>query len=194
MSLVAGVDSYLNAESLLWLDSHSRLKTAQNSDGVVPGEAAACVLVEGRPRHGQIGVELLGLGFGHERAGILTEEPPLQALGLTAAARAALAEAALGMHQMDFRSSDVAGESYGFKELALSLQKLMRVRRENLPVWHAADAVGDVGAATGAVQLVIAQYAFRKAYAPGPRLLCHASAPPPTNIQPGQIITAASLS
>jgi len=176
--LVAGVDSYLNPETLLWLDSHARLKTPRNSDGVVPGEAAACVLVE-RPARPPRGVlELAGLGFGHERAAVLTEEPPLQGLGLTAAVREALAEAGLQIHEVDVRSSDVAGEGYAFKELALSLQKLMRVRRDVLPIWHAADIIGDTGAAAGAVQLVIAMQALRRGYAPGRRFVCHASAVP----------------
>ena len=39
--LVCGVDSYINARSLHWLDRNSRLKTPANSDGVIPGEAAA---------------------------------------------------------------------------------------------------------------------------------------------------------
>lgn len=176
--LVAGVDSYLNPETLLWLNSHARLKTPRNSDGVIPGEAAACVLVERPAQPSRDVLELAGLGFGHERAAILTEEPPLQGLGLTAAVRDALAEARLQLHEVDVRSSDVAGESYAFKELALSLQKLMRVRREVLPIWHAADIIGDTGAAAGAVQLVIAMQALRRGYAPGRRFACHASAVP----------------
>ena len=48
---------------------------------------AACVLVERPARSSRVVLELAGLGFGHERAAILTEEPPLQGLGLTAAVR-----------------------------------------------------------------------------------------------------------
>src|SRR5262249_4508484 len=40
--LVCGVDSYLNAPRLSWLSEAMRLKTADNSDGLIPGEAAAC--------------------------------------------------------------------------------------------------------------------------------------------------------
>lgn len=169
--LVAGVDSYLNASSLLWLAESFRLKTAANSDGAIPGEAAACVLVEARPHAGTVAVELLGLGFGHEPAGILTEDPPLHARGLVEASRAALGEAGLGLHQVDFRISDVAGESYGFKELALALQKLLRARKEAFPLWHPADALGDTGAAAGVCQMVVLMEAFRKGYAPGPRAI-----------------------
>jgi 3-oxoacyl-[acyl-carrier-protein] synthase-1 len=174
--LVAGVDSYIDAQSLLWLAEHDRLKTRANSDGVIPGEAAACVLVEAAPREGMVAATLLGLGFGHEPAGILTEEPPLQARGLVAATRAALGEAGIGLHEVDLRIADVAGEGYAFKELALAMQKVLRVRKETLPLWHAADAIGDTGAAAGVCQMVVLMAAFRKGYAPGPRAIGYGSA------------------
>jgi len=174
--LVAGVDSYINASSLLWLSESFRLKTAGNSDGVIPGEAAACILVEGRPRMGASAVELLGLGFGHEPAGILKEEPPLQARGLVDASRAALGEAGIGLHDVDFRISDVAGEGYAFKEITLALQKLLRVRKETFPLWHPADTLGDTGAAAGVCQMVVLMEAFRKGYAPGRRAIGYGSA------------------
>ena len=165
--LVCGVDSYINARSLRWLERHGRLKTAENSDGVIPGEAAAAVMIHPRLVRGQGAlVEVIGLGFAHEAAGVLSEEP-LLAPGLTAAARAALAEARVGMHDIDFRLSDVTGERYGFKEHALALTRLLRRRREDVPLWHCADSIGDTGAAAGICQLVIACHAFLKCYAPG---------------------------
>lgn len=174
--LVAGVDSYLNAASLRWLNTHFRLKTPTNSDGVIPGEAASCVLVERRARSGGISIGLVGLGFGHEPAGIMTEEPPLLARGMVAASRGALAEAGLALNDIDLRISDVAGEGYAFKEMALTLQKLQRVRTEAAPLWHPAEAIGDTGAAAGACQIVTAIHAFQKGYVPGPRALLHGSA------------------
>jgi 3-oxoacyl-[acyl-carrier-protein] synthase-1 len=174
--LVAGLDSYLNATSLLWLAQHSRLKTADNSDGVIPGEAAACVLVEPAPRSGVAAVQVLGLGFGHEPAGILTADPPLLARGLVQASRAALDEAGLGLHDVEFRICDAAGEGYAFKEIALAMQKTLRVRREVFPLWHPADAIGDTGAAAGVCQLVVTMQAFRKGYAPGPRAISYGAA------------------
>src|SRR5207245_2934216 len=44
--LVCGVDSYLNASSLYWLDKAWRLKREGHTDGVIPGEAAAAVYVQ----------------------------------------------------------------------------------------------------------------------------------------------------
>jgi 3-oxoacyl-[acyl-carrier-protein] synthase I len=172
-SLVCGVDSYLNVASLDWLEEGGRLKTEENTDGVIPGEAAAAVLVDG---HGKAaGVDLVGLGFGMEAAGVHSEDP-LLGIGLADACRAALGEAAWGFHELEFRLSDVTGENYGFKEHALAHARLMRVvRLTDHPLWHPADSIGDTGAAVGIVQMVMATIAWEKAYAPGARAACFTS-------------------
>jgi 3-oxoacyl-[acyl-carrier-protein] synthase-1 len=176
--LVAGVDSYLNAISLDWLHQAQRLKTEGNSNGVIPGEAAAAVLLQRRPPAPPMApVAVLGLGFAVEKVHVLSEEPFL-GLGLAEAARAALAEARLGLHEIHFRLSDVTGESYGFKEQALLLPRVMRERVAEFPIWHCADSIGDVGAAVGACLLVHAFQAFSKGYAPGDRAVgCTSSVP-----------------
>lgn len=176
--LVAGVDSYINASALDWLHRHDRLKTAENSDGVIPGEAAAAVLVRREsPPGATSSVRISGLGFGKEEAHVLSEEP-LLALGLATAVRSALAEAGVAMHEIEFRISDVSGESYGFKEQALALSRVMRVRREELPLCHTADSIGDTGAAAGVVQLIVVESDFKQGAAPGHRAMGYASAVP----------------
>jgi 3-oxoacyl-[acyl-carrier-protein] synthase I len=176
--IVAGVDSYLNSESLTWLGAHARLKTPTNSDGVIPGEAAAAIFASLEPTQpGSLEPCVIGLGFATEAASVLTEDPMI-GLGLTSAARSALSEAEMEMHQVDFRIADVTGESYGFKEQALVVGRLLRTPKKNFPLWDIAGSIGDVGAAAGVCQLVIAHYAFRKNYAAGERVICCTSAVP----------------
>ena len=173
--VVCGVDSYINASSLLWLDQHWRLKTRENSDGVIPGEGAAAVLAEVQvPSKVNGNTQIAGLGFARESAGVLSEEP-LLGVGLTKAAKNALAEAGIQMHEIDFRMSDVAGESYGFKEQALTLMKVLNRTRDTFPIWHCADSIGDVGAAAGVCQLILCTHAFQNGYAPGPRAMGYCS-------------------
>lgn len=175
--IVCGVDSFLNATTLLWLDHHDRLKTPANRDGVIPGEGASAVLVQLNPL-ASARTEMSGLGFGREAATILSEEP-LLGLGLTDAARAALGEAGLGLHEMDVRLSDVTGELYGFKELPLVEARLMRViRKQAQPLWHWSETIGDSGAAAGIAQLILMDHAFQKGYAPGQKAICLSSAVP----------------
>lgn len=174
--LVCGVDSYLNARSLRWLDEERRLKTNENSDGVIPGECAGALLLgKDDTVAGKRSAAVIGLGFSVEKATCLSTEP-LLGVGLTEATRTALAEAGLGLHEIDFRLSDLTGESYGFKEQALVVSKLLRARKEELPMWHCAEFIGDIGAAAGVAQLVIAREAFSKGYAPGDTALCCTSA------------------
>jgi 3-oxoacyl-[acyl-carrier-protein] synthase-1 len=175
--VVCGVDSYVNANALLWLDQNRRLKTPLHSDGVIPGEAAAAVLVQQAAPADKPAVRLAGLGFAVEKAHVLSEEP-LLGLGLTEAAKKALAEAGRGMHEIDWRLSDVTGESYGFKEQSLALTRTLRVRREEMRLRHTADAIGDVGAAVGVCQAVIACHAFRKWPDAGTHVACYTSAVP----------------
>jgi 3-oxoacyl-[acyl-carrier-protein] synthase-1 len=173
--IIAGVDSYLNLPSLRWLEESGRLKGPKNSNGVIPGEAAAAVAVGAQ--RGSQAVRIVGLGFAREQVTVLSEEP-FQARGLAEAAKKALAQSGLSLHDIAFRLSDATGESYGFKELALLLSRVLRRRMEEMPVWHWAEAIGDVGAAAGICELVLATHAFGKGYAPGSRALCLTSSVP----------------
>jgi 3-oxoacyl-[acyl-carrier-protein] synthase-1 len=114
------------------------------------------------------------LGFATEAATVLNEEP-LLGKGMAAAVQDALREARLAMHEVDFRLSDVAGESYAFEELALAQSRLMRQTRETQDLWHPADSVGDCGAVAGLIQFAWAEQAFLRGYAPGPVAALHAS-------------------
>ena len=175
--LVCGVDSYINASSLFWLDQHWRLKCEGHRDGVIPGEAAAAIYVRREATSGATGeATIAGLGFANEDAPVLSEQP-LLGRGLAEAARNALAEAGWGFHQLDFRLSDVTGENYGFREHTLTRGRLLRVvPLRDQPLWHPADSIGDTGAAAGIVQLIRATVAWEKAYAPGKRAACFTSA------------------
>lgn len=168
--LIVAVDSLLTWPTLRVLEKQQRLLTNTNSNGFIPGEAAAAVLV-GRPvRSPCLSIE--GLGFAHEAASIESEEP-LRAEGLTAAIKAALGDAGCEMHDLDFRIVDIAGEQYYFKEASLALSRTLRQRKAEFDIWHPAECVGEVGSAIGPMLLALADAACRKNYAPGPSILIH---------------------
>jgi 3-oxoacyl-[acyl-carrier-protein] synthase-1 len=77
------------------------------------------------------------------------------------------------MNDIDFRISDVSGESYGFKELTLVLNRMLRIRKEDVDIWHPADCVGEVGAASLPLNLGVLLLAAQKRYSPGNNALCH---------------------
>jgi 3-oxoacyl-[acyl-carrier-protein] synthase-1 len=170
--LLVATDSLVVGPTLGAYEQQRRLLTAANSNGFMPGEGAAALLVS----RATGGPQLLctGIGFAMEPAHIDSEQP-LRADGLSKAIRAALQDARCEMHQLDFRITDNSGEQYYFKEAALALSRLLRVRKDEFDIWHPAECIGEAGAVAGFASLVLADAACRKGYAPGEHILCHAA-------------------
>jgi 3-oxoacyl-[acyl-carrier-protein] synthase-1 len=170
--LIAATDSLLSWPTVSAYESADRVLTSVNSNGFLPGEAAAAILL-GHPSGGSQLV-CIGLGFGQEPAPIDSEEP-LRADGLVQAIGNALDEAGCQMHEIDLRIADMSGEHYYFKEASLAMSRLLRERKEEFPIWHHAECIGECGAASGLVSYIVACVACQKGYAPGPRILCQAA-------------------
>lgn len=170
--LVAACDSLLVAASLKDLEARERLLTSQNSNGFIPGEGAAAMLVGGLSAtgHGQLACH--GLGFAVEKAHIDSEEP-LRAEGLAAAIRQSLADAGCGESVLQFKIIDASGGEYAFKEAALAFSRIDRTKRTEFDVWHPADCIGEVGATIGLVMIAVLKAACEKAYAKGSNVLLH---------------------
>jgi 3-oxoacyl-[acyl-carrier-protein] synthase-1 len=170
--LVVGVDSLLNAVTLREFHGRGRLLTAANSDGFIPGEAAGAVLLEKADGRAGPHLSLRGWGFAREEAGI-ESELPLKGEGLAGAIRESFARGGVDYAGIDYRICDANGEQYPFKEAALALARTLRVRKESFDLWHTADCIGEVGAATVPCALAVAWHAGEKGYAPGPGVLAH---------------------
>jgi 3-oxoacyl-[acyl-carrier-protein] synthase-1 len=171
--LLVGVDSLLSWPTLQPLLQQNRLLTPTNSNGIMPGEGAAAVLL--RKPGARAELVCNGLGFATEQAHIDSGEP-LRADGLTLALRNGLLDAGCQLHELDFRITDLGGEQYYFKEAALALGRVLRERKEEFDLWHPAECIGETGAVAGAACLVVAVMASRLKYAPGRGMLLHASA------------------
>lgn len=170
--LIAATDSLLTSSTLLAFGREQRLLTPLNSNGFVPGEGAAAILIG--PAEPNTQLVFCGLGFADEPARI-DSEFPLLGKGLAQSIEAALAEAQCRMEDIDFRITDLSGEHYYFKEAALALSRTLRVRKEFIDIWHPAECIGEAGALIGVAALVVANAACKKGYAPGRTVLCHAS-------------------
>lgn len=168
--LLAAVDSLLTWPTLSVYAAEDRLLTPLNSNGFMPGEAAAALLLSAPQAAGEL--RLHGVGFAVEKA-YLDSGEPLRGDGLTAAVKAALAEANCDLYDIDYRVADLSGEQYYFKEASLALNRILRKRREDFEIWHPAECIGEAGAAAGAACLAVIHAAHAKGYAPGPRSLLH---------------------
>jgi len=174
--LVAAVDSLLNGRALARLEEQGRLLTERNSDGVIPGEAAAAVWVTPADGCSAALAEVVGIGFGEELSA-LEEDRPNVAMGMAQAMRQALADANLTLPEIDFRVGGMTGEQATFGEASTALARIQRVHKEQFELWGPAEILGDVGAALTACMTVVTAVGIAKGYAPGRRALLYAFAP-----------------
>lgn len=169
--LLVGVDSYLNRNDLRQLELERRLKTDENSDGFVPAEGAAALLLTAIIPVHAMKVRVHAAASDHETAGVLSDAP-CRAEALTRCTRAALDHAGLDLSEVAFRITDITGERYDFVEHANMLGRLLRKRREHFPSWMPATSFGHMGAAAGITLLAVAYHAWLRGHAPGPTALC----------------------
>ena len=174
--LIVGVDSLLSGTTLIAYQKRERLFTSLNSNGFMPGEAAAALLV-GAPQTGDPVTRLhcIGMGFAVEKATV-ESEIPLRAEGLSSAIKAATAELGAPLAITDFRIADLSGEHYYFKEAALALSRCLRDTDKFHDLWHPADCVGECGAAMGLLMTAVLRSACLNGYAPGRYSLHHTGA------------------
>jgi len=170
--IVAGVDTLLVAGTLSALDKNHRLLTPSNSNGLIPGEAGAAVLLTPAPdpKPGQF--VLKGVGYGREEATLDSEEP-LRADGMAAAIRDAFRNSGCTYDDVDYRITDISGEQYAFKEAALAASRTMKKVKEEYDIWHPADCIGDTGAAIVPVMVSVGKSAAEKELSSGDGVLFH---------------------
>lgn len=167
--MIAGVDSLLSEPVLQSLQDDERILTSENSNGFIPGEAGAALLIE-RPRENERQLVVHGLGFAVEKAKI-NSGIPLRADGLKSAINASLTEAGCQLHDLNYRITDMTGEHYYFKEASLALSRTLKEVVPEFDILHPADCVGEVGAATG--HIILSYQNYYSSYSGGERVLAH---------------------
>jgi len=178
--VTGGVDSYLNADDVIRFEKVYRIKREGVIRGFIPGEGAAFIAVgsPGRIWNRNTGArgEILGVG-------LATEDPSVTVLsdghptgrGLQRALEATIQDAGIEESLIDFRVSDQNGEAYQSNEATLALSRFYRTHREECPLWLPAASVGEIGAAAGPLQVMMAAIAMEKGYAPGALAMCEGS-------------------
>ncbi|MCE3603001.1 hypothetical protein LXA47_05210 [Massilia sp. P8910] len=148
--LLIGVDSYLNAADINDYLAEGRLLVPGNSNGFLPGEAAAALLL--RPALSEsTGLHVKGAAMADE-AGRQDGSVPSRAQGLTQAVRSACEQAGVLPSALSFRLGDQNGEQFYAREAADAFTRVMFGEHE-LTLLTLADKIGEVGAATGPAML-----------------------------------------
>lgn len=179
--VLAGVDSYINPETMEWLEAQDQLHSAgplNNAWGFIPGEAGATILLLRASLAQRLRLpvlaRVLGSASAHEPKRIKTETICIGE-GLSAALQGALAALPCGAQVSDIYC-DLNGEPYRADEYGFSALRtkaaLVSAGEFNAP----ADCWGDVGAAGALLHLQLACAAGAKGYARGPLALAWASA------------------
>jgi 3-oxoacyl-[acyl-carrier-protein] synthase I len=168
LAIVCGVDSLVEPASLRFFLEKKRLKTDDHVDGFVPGEAAACLLIEPKGRAVSRGARPLA---SVEAASVAVEpvtiwaSDPSAATGLSDAARGALEQLADRGQSTRLVVCDLNGETYRAKEFGTAAARVLSAVPNPFAVWHAADCIGDTGAAAFIVSACVGARALLKGYA-----------------------------
>ena len=161
-ALLAGVDSYLFAHWLEWLDHDYRIKSDRNPDGFIPGEGAAFVLLEPagqaekNPRRTLArvanvkGAQCPPNELGHNTGTVLSR---LLTDMLDSASEAPIIVC------------DLNGEPARMKEWGYTVVRLGAKLGAAPVIIHPADCLGDLGAASGPVHIGLAIHCLERQYA-----------------------------
>lgn len=176
LCLVGGVDSWIELETLQWLDAADRLHSERTHWGFCPGEAAGfCLLCPmDRAQDMQLTAQarILSVASAMEPNRIQTETVCI-AKGLTAACRDVLGSLPSGI-QVNHTVCDLNGEPYRGDEYGFMMARLGGHFREEAEFETPARSWGDVGAASGTLFAMVAAVAAQKRYSRGPLTLLFA--------------------
>jgi 3-oxoacyl-[acyl-carrier-protein] synthase I len=166
---VGGVDSWADPVRLARLEAAGRLTSAQVSDGLIPGEAAACILLaerswaqnHGLPLHGTLSAWATGSEPGYQGADATNRGDGLSET---------LAKLPAGPLLVEVFATDT-GERCWAREWGISALRQHARLAPDHGLHHPAEAVGDTGAAAGLLAVGLAVLGITRGYRRAPALV-----------------------
>ena len=171
--IVGGVESYLNSQSIEWLNKTRLLKTSNMPVGMQPGEAGAFIILERKEKANarswcnfdfemEVGVDFeenhtlsqrtsFGRGLQNAISKALTKKGDTKKIGGDC-----------------WVISDLNGECHRAHEWGAALVKLLAVSPifKDVTVWYPAMSFGDTGASSGIILICCALIAIQRGYSP----------------------------
>ena len=167
--LAGGVDTYLEPETLEWLDENEQLHSEGNIYGFCPGEAAGFSLLTTLATARASGLhpllEIVGSSIASEENRIKTETVVLGE-GLGAAFRFLFQDGPID--PVDRIICDMNGERYRGNEYGFAVIRNPGRFKDAADFETPADCWGDVGAASGPLFVSLVTEAEARGYQPGP--------------------------
>ncbi|MCY1007848.1 hypothetical protein OV079_20275 [Nannocystis pusilla] len=166
---VAGVDSWLHADTLLWLEDQRRCAQPGVRSGFIPGEAAGCIVLAHPDLRRRLRLPALAVVRGvhtAREAHLRTSETGTFGAGMSDAVAGAASVLRLPDEQVDAHYNDINGERYRSEEWGFVAMRTAAVWK-SLQYEAPADRWGDVGAAFVPLGVILGVQSFRRNYAPG---------------------------
>jgi len=172
--VIAGVDSYVNFETLEWLDQNKQLATPYHRGAFFPGEGVGAVALASDSIVRRYGLTTLGMvkgiGTAIEPHKIKTDTVCVGE-GLTTCIRKAVSGFQFPDEAIDGIICDINGERYRSEEWGFALLKLPEVFSDPTGYDLPTSCWGDVGAASGPLSMSMAVNAAQKGWGKGKRYL-----------------------
>jgi 3-oxoacyl-[acyl-carrier-protein] synthase-1 len=171
--IAGGVDTYRDEFILQALDAEGRVRSETSTDGFIPGEGAAFVLLASPRAAATYGLAPIArfsraaLGF---EPGHLYSEEPYRGTGL-AATLAQLRTVGTTEGPLEEVYSSMNGESHWAKEWGVSYTRNHSAFSPAHGVHHPAECCGDTGAACGPLMLGLAALGIRGGYRRSPAVV-----------------------
>jgi 3-oxoacyl-[acyl-carrier-protein] synthase-1 len=176
--LVGGVESYFSADTIEWMIEHDQIASEGSRSPFVPGEGACFLALMSTGMSAQTRLPVLsgvrGVGNAHEAATIKSEAIN-QGKALTNAVNQAAANLRLPEEAATDVWCDLNGERYRTDEWSYVLLRSPHVFHQEhgkaVGYEMAADSWGDMGAASGALLVMLTLHEWRHGFAKGKRAL-----------------------
>jgi 3-oxoacyl-[acyl-carrier-protein] synthase-1 len=176
--VAGGADSYVDDDTLAWIEDSFQLHNASNAYGFIPGEAAGLALLTSKEsaseHHLGVLAEILSITTTQEHHRIKTDSV-CTGVGMTEAVRQVLRALPDDQSQVDQVFCDQNGETYRANEYGFTLTRTGEWFVDGSDFLAPADCWGDVGAASGPLLLGLASSAASGAYTKGPLSLLSTS-------------------
>lgn len=178
-AVVLAVDSYFHADTVDWLLEHDKLVTAKTRSSFIPGEAAGTVVLMADMPRRAMRLPTLGL----VRSAAAAREPiPIDSdeesfgHGMSYAVRQAATSLQLPNERVNGLYLDVNGERYRGQEWGFVALRSGHAFVDPIDYVAPAGRWGDLGAASGLLFTALAEQAWARRYAKGPRaMMCAGS-------------------
>ncbi len=167
-AIVGGVDSLVEPATLEFFHDKKRLKTEDNTDGFIPGEGAAFVMLEVKEQAMTREAEIMAiLEAPHTAMESITiwSEDPSEGLGLSEAIRGTLGQLSDKGMNTGLIICDLNGETYRAKEFANTVPRVLNEVKTAWQLWHPAESIGNTGAASFAISTCLGARALQRGYA-----------------------------